>query len=345
MKYSKVKAVIMFMAVGMSIFFSGCGDTKTAKNNSSEENAAAAGIYNGKVTLGATTWIGYAPLHLALEKGFFKDEGIDMDIRVIESAGDLKMAAKAGQIQGMAQTIDTEVMAKSSGLDINSVLPLCNSNGGDGIVAKKGYNTLADLKGKSIALDTTGGASLFWFNTMLDEQGLSMKDFDIKNMTAGDAGSAFVGGNVEAAVTWEPWLSKANATTFGKTLVSSKQYPGVIVDALAINSDFAKQYPKTIQGIIRAWLRAVQYAKDNPDDAIPIMAKSQNLTPEEFKAQLPNIEYFDKDMTNNYLLNGKMAEVAQKASDLWIKMKLTTNPIKGTDLVSDSYYKAAISNE
>ena len=47
-------------------------------------------------------------------------------------------------------------------------------------------------------------------------------------------------------------------------------------------------------------------------------------------------------MTKDYLGGGKMAEMAQKASDLWIKMKLMTEPVKGTDIVDASFFKAAV---
>ena len=97
-----------------------------------------------------------------------------------------------------------------------------------------------------------------------------------------------------------------------------------------------------MQTIIKVWFKAVQYAKDHPDEAYPIMAKSQNMSVDDFKAQLPNIEYFNEDMTKDYLIGGKMAEMAQKASDLWIKMKLMTEPVKGTDIVDASFAKAAL---
>lgn len=332
MKLKKWETMMIAGLTAFAVLLGGCGGSK-------EKTASSDGAYQGKVSIGCTTWIGYAPLHLAVEKGFAKEEGVDLEMRVIESAGDEKNALKAGQLQGMAQTIDTEVMGKSSGLDLTVVQPLCNSNGGDGIVAKKEYSSLSDLKGKTIALDTTGGASLFWFNTLLDAQGLTMKDFDVKNMSAGDAGSSFVGGKVDAAVTWEPWLSKAKATDFGKVLVSSKESPGVIVDALCFDKSFAEKNPKTVKGIIRAYFKAVKFIKEHPDEAIPILAKSQGMTPEEFKKQMPNIEYYDEAMTKDYLVSGKMAEMAQKASDLWIKLKLMETPVKGADLVDTSYFE------
>jgi len=69
-----------------------------------------------------------------------------------------------------------------------------------------------------------------------------MKLADLKaiDMKAGDAGSAFVAGKVDAAVTWEPWLPRAKETPFGHVLLSSDKTPGIIVDSLAFKPDFLK---------------------------------------------------------------------------------------------------------
>ena len=347
MKCKKTLAALLALAMAGTACAAGCSlnTGTTASTTTGSAAASTAGTENtampDKTVILTSTWIGYAPIHLAEEKGFFKDEGLNnVEVRVIESSGDRNAAIKANQGQVLTQTQDTVVMTEASGVDLKEVLPLCDSNGGDGLVAKKQYNSLQDLKGKTIALDTTGGASLFWFNTMLEQQGMTMDDFDVKNMTAGDAGSAFVGGKVDAAVTWEPWLSKANATDFGKTLYSSKDYPGVITDSLAVRTDYAEKYPKAVQALIKAWFHAIEYAKTNPDDADPIMAKSMGMTTKDFEAQLANIKYYDEDYANEYLCSGKMTETVQKASDLWVKMKLMDKGVDAKTLVDASYLEA-----
>ena len=154
--------------------------------------SSSSGKKDDTVTISFTTWIGYAPLFIAKEKGIFEKNGVNVDLRVIESAGDIKSAIASGAIQGYAQTIDTVIMGIGAGLDSTQVLALDTSDGGDGIVCKNEYNSIEDLRGKKVALDTSGGASLFYFNYVIGQYDMSMDDFDIQNMSAGDAGSAFV---------------------------------------------------------------------------------------------------------------------------------------------------------
>ena len=328
----KLRSFVAAMIVGcMSVcMLWGCGGA--AGGSSSEE-----GVYNGTVNIAFTTWIGYAPFFVAKDKGFFKDHKVDVNLQVIESDGDKKAAMAAKQVQGASETIDTHIMGIDAGLDQVQVLALDTSNGGDGVVVKNEINSLSDLKGKKVALDTTGGASLFYFNYLLDKEGLSMDDLNIQNMSAGDAGSAFVGGKVDAAVTWEPWLTNAKNTDFGKVLISSDKDPGIIVDTLTFDRDFVKEYPESVQRVVDAWFDAVEYIKTNPDDAYKIMANSQGMTLDDFKGIVPTVTYYDKEANQSYFGSKKINEVSKAAGELWLKLGLIST-MPDTDSACDEKF-------
>ena len=244
------KMISLTLAASLTMAVAGCGaPAKEAASSSSGSDKPAQ-----EVLIGQSSWIGFAPLYIAEEKGFFKKHGADVKIQSIESKADSKSALAAGRIQGVSTTADTHVVNAAAGIDIAQVLALDTSSGGDGIIAKKDFKSIEDLKGKKVALDTTGGADFFWFQYLLKEKGMTIKDFDVQSMSAGDAGAAFVAGKVDAAITWQPWLSKASATDFGYTMLDSKASPGVIVDTFAMRKDFIKDHPEAVQAI------AVSYA-------------------------------------------------------------------------------------
>ena len=316
---------------------SGTGTTETSTataSGASEEGK----FYPGTTVLTMSTWIGYAPLHLAVEMGFFEEEGVDVKISVIESAGDQRSALASGQVQGSASTLDTIVMSQSIGIDVTQVLALDYSNGGDGVVSLKEYNSLADLKGKNVAIDTTGGASLFWFNYMLKDQGLTMDDFNITNMGAGDAGTAFVAGQVDAAVTWEPWLTNAQNTDFGKVLYSSADYPGVIVDTVCLSKDYVENYPDSVKGIANGWYKALAYIQSNPDESYKIMADAMGQSVEDFLAVLPAVKFYDQTENVDYFDN-QISDMCQKVSDIWIELGLMSTPVAPEDSYNGSFVK------
>lgn len=336
-KSKKALALATAALLAVPIILSGCS------GSGSSSAASTGGKYTGTVTLGMSSWIGYAPLYVAQEKGFFKKEGVNVEIKTIQSAGDRKAALASDKIQGMASTVDTHVMTKAAGVDIVQVLALDTSSGGDGVVAKKEISTFKDLKGKNVALDTSGGASYFWFCYLLKKNGMTLSDVKVQNMSAGDAGAAFVAGKVDAAVTWQPWLTKAQSTSFGKVLVSSKETPGIIVDSLGLRGDFVKKYPESVKAIVKGWYDALDYAKTNADDANTIMGKAMGETKDEFVSQQSDVTFYDKAGNEDYFgsssKKGQIYDVTQNASDLWYSLKLIDSKVKPESIINGSFVK------
>ena len=330
------KMISLTLAAGLTMAAAGCGaPSKDAASSSSGSKAAT------EVLIGQSSWIGFAPLYIAEEKGFFKKHGADVKIQSIESKADSKSALAAGRIQGVSTTADTHVVNAAAGIDIAQVLALDTSSGGDGIVAKKEYKSIESLKGKKIALDTTGGADFFWFQYLLKEKGMTLKDFDVQSMSAGDAGAAFVAGKVDAAITWQPWLSKAAATDFGATMMDSKSSPGVIVDTFAMRKDFIKEHPEAVQAIVDGWYDALDFLKSNPDEAIEIMAKRLGEKPENLKKELADVTFYDEAGNKTYFgtkeAPGDFYKIVKTASDLWVDVGLISKAVDAGSIIDGSF--------
>ena len=326
----------------LATVFTGCGNNKETETTSSnvdtkevttatgetEEDVtetsagSAEGMYDEKVILGQSSWIGYAPLYLADQKGFFDAHGADVDVEFFESKTDSKSALAAGKIQGMSTTVDTHVMSEASGMDLSIVLALDTSNGGDGVSAKSDISDIKSLAGHTVALDTSGGASYFWFQYLLQKEGMTLDDVQVVNMSSGDAGAAFVAGEVDAAVTWEPWLSKAKETENGSVLIDSSSTRGVIVDALAMDKELAEQLPGPVKPIVRVWYDALAYMESNPDDAYKIMMEyTGDETVEALQTSMKEVAFYDKAGNEEYF-DGEIQDIASMAGDLWLEMGL-----------------------
>jgi NitT/TauT family transport system substrate-binding protein len=295
------------------------------------------------IKLGMSTWLGYAPLYLAKEKGFFQKRGLDVEVVVIESPADRRVAFAADKIQGFATTVDTHVMtaAAENPIPLKQVLALDDSHGGDGIVSKKEIKTIKDLKGKTVAAQLGAGASYFWLNYVLAQNGMKLGDLKAIDMKAGDAGSAFVAGKIDAAVTWEPWLSKARETPFGHVLLASDKTPGIIVDSLAFKPDFLKKRGEDVKKIVAAWNEAVKFAADNPQEADAIMAKFTGQKPEEFTKEKTGVRFYGEKENKDYFGTAKnpglLYKVTQRAADLWFELKLINVKPKAADLIDGSF--------
>lgn len=285
------------------------------------------------------TWTGYGPLFLAKEKGFFSQYGLDVQLSVTQDLSTRKQALAAKRVDAMATALDVQVTVAAAGIPLKVVWALDDSFGGDGILAKNDIKTISDLKGKRIAF-LRGSTSHFLLLTALDSVGLSEKDIIPVNMTAGDAGAAFVAGRVDAAVTWEPWLTKGSSGA-GHVLVSTKDFPGVIADSISFHADYVKNNPDAVAGFVKAMKDTMEYWKKNPDEGIEIMAKGLGISVDEFKATMEGLKFFDYDDNLAFFgtpeAPGPIFTTMQNAVDFYSELGIIPSKPKASEIIDSQF--------
>jgi len=273
--------------------------------------------------LAHSTWVGYGPFYIARDKGYFDEEGVDVKLIIMENTS-LKMGAlMAGKVDAVASTADEFPIYMKPGNLMYYILAVDNSKGGDGIVSSKDIKTVSDLKGKKVACEV-GSVSQFFLNALLREVNLTQNDINMINMTATDAGVAFVAQRVDAAVTWEPHLSQGASKEHGHILIDSSQRPGLIVDVVAVLEETMKNREAELKAFVRAWQRALDFIEEDPNEAYKIMAKGVGgwlKDPAVFAETLPGIEYLT--IKKNQALfgtpdnPGTLYKTVQFALDIW----------------------------
>jgi NitT/TauT family transport system substrate-binding protein len=293
--------------------------------------------YSGTIHIASSTWTGYALIYLANSKGIWKTHGLDVTFKDVEDPNDRFIALAAGRLEGMASTVDAFARQQSNGVQAVEVFPIDASVGGDGILAKNTIQTVADLKGKTIAVNQ-GSVSEWFLAQVLLKNGLSLKDVTEKNMKSGEAGAAFVAGRVDVAVTWEPWLSKAKARTDGHILVSSKEYPDLIMDSFAFRKDFVQKYPDTVKDFMKAYYDTYAWMQQNQAEALKIIGDAVGENSDDVKADLGTLTLFDlatgKQVMGTSSNHGKIYDNVKAAADFWKtqgKVDTTVNPSDAVD--------------
>ncbi len=266
----------------------------------------------GTLSIGHTTWVGYGTLYLAQDLGYFKENGLTVELPTIEEASMYMAAQASGKLSGSASTLD-EILKYRPQFCFKAVAALDESHGGDGVLVGKDVKSLQDLKGKAVAVNE-GSVSQFWLNYLLKNAGMKMSDLNIQNMTADDAATAFIAGRVPAAVTWEPHLSTVRSKQAGKVLVDSSSTPGVIVDVVALSCDVIDKQQDDVKALVAGLFKAVQYTKDHPKEAYAIMAKGVGgylADPVELEAAAKGVRFYDQAMSEKLLgTNGAQGDAA-----------------------------------
>lgn len=270
------------------------------------------------IKISMPTWVGNGPLYLAQGLGYYEDEGVDVELSIMDDISMRFAAYYGGQLDGMSTALAAYILNAKENAVSSVVLMLDDSRGGDGMVANKDITSIKDLKGKKVAFKQSS-ISEWYLAYLLQENGMSMSDIEPVNMEPGAAGTAFIAGKVDAAVTWEPYLTKGKQAEHGHLLTDSSEQPGLISDVLIFPNKVIAERGDDIQKICNAVVRAVEYWKENPEEANKIMAKSIGGwldDPALFAATLTGIKYYDREM-NKEAFAGPVQKMVKDRIRVW----------------------------
>src|SRR2546421_7938555 len=217
---------------------------------------AAPALAQTKVAIGISGWTGFAPLTLAKEAGLFKKNGLEVSIKFIPQK-DRHLAIASGDVQCAATTVETWIVWNANGVATKQVVQLDKSYGADGMVVRNGIARIADLKGKTVAASAPGTAPYFTLAWMLKKNGLTVKDVRVATLEPGPAAQAFIAGQNDAAMTYEPYLSGVrDKPEAGKIIATTLDYP-MVMDTFGCTPKFISEQPRLVQAMVDAYFDAV----------------------------------------------------------------------------------------
>jgi NitT/TauT family transport system substrate-binding protein len=261
--------------------------------------------------VGYNNWIGYISLFVAKDKGFFKEEGIDLQMQSFSAPGDGLAPLLAGELDAHFTTADSVVTALDKAPGRLSMVYLTDTSAGaDAILAKTDIATAADLKGKTVAV-TAGQCNELLLRKALEKFNLGPGDVKMTNMNPDDAGAAFVAGQLDAAVTWEPWITKVEGEKKGHVIFSSADTPNLILDVVAISDKTAMEKVDATKAFLKALNKANELAMSDPKGAAEVAAAPLELKPEEVLEMLPKVKLYGA-AENEEQMKGPAVEVAKE---------------------------------
>ena len=267
-----------------------------------------------KVSIGISGWTGFAPLTLAKEAGIFKKNGLDVTIKKIPQAS-RHLAIGSGDIQCAATTVETWIVWNANGIPTKQIFQLDKSFGADGMVVRNDINSIKDLKGKTVAASAPGTAPYFTLAWFLNKNGLSVKDVQVVNLEPGPAAQAFLAGQNDAAMTYEPYLSNVRGKPeAGKIIATTLDYP-MIMDTFGCTPKFLADNPKAAKALTDAYFDAVEMINKDPAKAYEIMGADVRQTGEQFGNSAKYLRWQDRE-ANKKFFNGEWQAFSQEAGAL-----------------------------
>ncbi|MGB1217456.1 MAG: ABC transporter substrate-binding protein, partial [Saprospiraceae bacterium] len=246
------------------------------------------------IDIGVVTWGGYAGgqywnkgFEANTKSNFYKDYGFKVKFHVLDDFDASRDAFKTDQVDLLWATIDafpTEVEGLAD-YEPQVVFQADWSRGGDAVVVRRGIRTVADLKGKEIAVApmTPSHTFLIW---LLEAGGLTTDDVTIREVpSAIDAADAFKAKSVDAAVVWSPDDADCVDKVPGsRVLQSTKNASHIIADVFFAKKDYIQGNKEQLRQLYEGWMKgsaAINKSESAKKEAAKILADGLNQ-PEDF---------------------------------------------------------------
>jgi NitT/TauT family transport system substrate-binding protein len=290
-----------------------------------------------KVGIGISGWTGFAPLTLAKEAGIFKKNGLDVALRKIPQK-DRHLAIASGDIQCAATTVETWISWNANGVATKQIFQLDKSFGADGMAVRSDIASIKDLKGKTVAASAPGTSPYFALAWMLKKNGLSVKDVTVVNLEPAAAAQAFVAGQNDAAMTYEPYLSTVrDAPDKGKIIATTLDYP-MVMDTFGCTPKFLSENPKAAQAFADSYFEALDMIARDQAKAYEIMGADVKQSGEQFGNSAKYLRWQDK-AANQKFFTGDFLAFNKDAADLLLEIGIIKEVPKVEDLFDASFIK------
>ncbi|MHC1740177.1 MAG: ABC transporter substrate-binding protein [Anaerolineaceae bacterium] len=331
--------ILVVLLLILTILLSACAENKTpvAAATNTDMPATTSPAVKIKLPVGYVPDIQFAPLYVAIEKGYYSSEGLDVsldysmenDNTVLVGTGDLTFAIVSGEQVLLARAQQLPVVYVMSWYHQYPV----------GILTKTSSNirSVADLRGKKIGLPGLYGASYIGAIALLDSAGLSQGDVTLDSIGYNQV-AALVADKEDAVVVYaanEPLQLAKQGIDY--TLFKTSDAVELVANGLITNEKTLQENPELVRKMVSATLKGILFSIDHPDEAYQI---SENY--------VPNLTSLDQQLQMQILLNSieqwKTANPGLTDPKAWenmqailLKMGLLASPLDLSTAYSNDY--------
>lgn len=241
-----------------------------------------------KLRVGVIPIAGFTPIHAANKLGYFKEEGLEVNLEFSSGGAQSLPLVVQGTLQLSNAPIVSVALANQQGFNLRLIPPALDEKdarpGQTAQMVKKDgpVKTVADLKGKRIAVNTINSVNWMYDRAFLRQYGLDPAGVTYVEMPFPSMIDTLMRGDVDAVNVPQPFhhiaMASGNARVLGYPFVEVQ--PGLHITAYAGSAAWLDANPNTVQGFVRAMRRAVEYMQANPKEAKDLTAEYTKSKPE-----------------------------------------------------------------
>jgi NitT/TauT family transport system substrate-binding protein len=300
-------------------------------------------------------WPGWTAFEIGIQKGWFKEEGVDVDFSWFEYSPSMEAFA-AGKVDAVMMTVGDALVTGAPGARSVGILVTDYSNGNDMIVAKKGITSLKGLKGKKVGLEI-GLVEHLLLLKGLEKAGVKESDVTLVAVKTDQTAQSLASGDVDAIGAWQPNSGQAlKAVAGSRAIFTSADVPGLIYDLVNVSPKSLAQRRADWVKVVKVWNRIEAFVTDpaHRDEAVKIMAGRAGVPAEEYAKFLPGTHFlsptealaaFEKnDTLKSVYGSGKVADAFNVANKVYKdpqKVETYLDPSLAKEAFGDTAHAAA----
>ncbi|OQX02246.1 MAG: hypothetical protein BWK80_58305 [Desulfobacteraceae bacterium IS3] len=239
-----------------------------------------------------TGWMGYSPANIAEAKGFWKEQGIDVQVSVLPELVDTQKLLKNRLVDIDLDIVGSAVEMYMQGIPVVVIAEIDWSYSGDQLILKKDAD-IRNLRGSSIGVYTTQVSLTYFLNLYFSKNSMKLSDFQLLEMELEPMADKFIAGILQGAVLYGPEVMRAVKEGNGKIVATTADFEGCLIDGMVMLKDTFNATPKDdLVRIFKGWIKAVKWIKDekNFKEYVDIVNKTI------FKGEKPYAEDAIKEM-------------------------------------------------
>ncbi len=225
-----------------------------------------------EVNIGFLPIMIYAPIYVALEKGYYAERGLDVKPTPMNSGTDLAVMVSTNDLQFALSGVGP---AFWNGIDTGLPLQIVAPGHEEGnpvatplmVSAESEITAVEELAGKKVSVNAPG-ATEYWLQKALETGGLGIGDIDLQYLTFPDAVAALTSGALDAAMIGEPLATQGVQDGSLRILSNDFDVAGVQVTALFSNSDWIDANPEAAANFVAGYIQACRDLVDEPNDPL-----------------------------------------------------------------------------
>jgi NitT/TauT family transport system substrate-binding protein len=283
--------------------------------------AAAQAPEKKKITIavGGKSLFYYLPLTVAERKGYFKEEGVEVEIPDFAGGARALQALVGGSADMVSGAYEHTINMAAKKQPIKAVVLQMKYSSIALIMPKDKaakYRGAKDLKGLKIGVTAPGSSTNMFVNNLLAKEGLKQTDVSIVGVgTGAGAVAAMEKGEIDAVSNLDPVLTQLESTGKFVAVADSRTEKGMKdiyggdyhASVIYITEEFIKKNPNTVQAVVNAMVRADKWiAKATPQEIVDLM-------PNEYKAGNPSL--YKEALLKNMIGFSENGELSMKAAE------------------------------